>query len=110
MREFYKEYHDKGVEVIGVTSFQGSMSNYGGERLTEISKEKELEMMPVFIEHQQVTWPIALSERGCFDPAYGVSGIPTLVIIDQEGIVRMITHPSKQQEIKTIVDSLLARK
>ena len=63
LRDFYARYKDKGVVVLGVTSFQGSMSNHGKARVTELTEEEELALMPEFISHQEVTWPLAFSDR-----------------------------------------------
>lgn len=108
MREFYAEYAPKGVVVIGVTGFQGNMSNHGKDRVQNLSEEQELALMPEFIKHQNVTWPLALSDRNCYDPAYGIRGVPTAVIIDKKGNVRMFTHPYYQDKLRAMVDKLLA--
>lgn len=108
MREFYSEYTPKGVKIIGVTGFQGSMVNHGSERVTDISVEEEEKLMHTFIKHQNVTWPVAFSTRNCYDPEYGVRGVPTMVIIDKKGVVRMSTHPYYQKKVREMVDKLLA--
>lgn len=108
LREIHEQYKDKGLFVLGVTGFQGSMSNHGGERLTELSEEEELTLMPGFLKHQNVTWPIAFSDRNCYDLEYGITGIPTSVIIDKQGIVRLFTHPANKDEIIALIEELLA--
>lgn len=107
LREFYANYKDKGVVVLGVTSFQGSMSNHGKDRVTDLSEEEELALMPEFISHQEVTWPLAFSDRSCFDPEYGITGIPTSVIIDKKGTIRLFTHPANKDKIIELVDQLI---
>ena len=63
--------------------------------------------MPEFFQHQEVTWPIAFSDRNCFDPEYGITGIPTSVIIDKNGIARLFTHPANKDEIIALIEELL---
>jgi len=107
LREIHSLYKDKGLYVLGVTGFQGSMSNHGKDRLTELSEEEELALMPEFFQYQNVTWPIAFSDRNCYDPEYGITGIPTSVIIDKQGIARMFTHPANKDEIIALIEELL---
>lgn len=108
LREIHALYKDKGLFVLGVTGFQGSMSNHGKDRLTDLSEEEELTLLPEFIQHQNVTWPIAFSDRNCYDPEYGITGIPTSVIIDKRGIARLFTHPANKDEIIALIEKLLA--
>ncbi len=108
LREIHALYKDKGLFVLGVTGFQGSMSNHGKDRLTELSEEEELALIPEFIQHQNVTWPIAFSDRNCYDPEYGITGIPTSVIIDKNGIARLFTHPANKDKIIALIEKLLA--
>lgn len=108
LREIHALYKDKGLFVLGVTGFQGSMSNHGKDRLTDLSEEEELTLLPEFIQHQNVTWPIAFSDRNCYDPEYGITGIPTSVIIDKNGIARLFTHPANKDEIISLIEKLLA--
>jgi len=108
LREIHALYKDKGLFVLGVTGFQGSMSNHGEDRLTDLSEEEELALMPGFFQHQEVTWPIAFSDRNCYDPEYGITGIPTSVIIDKNGIARLFTHPANKDKIIELIEELLA--
>jgi len=109
LREIHAEYKDKGLYVLGVTGFQGSMSNHGKDRVTELSEEEELALMPEFIKHQNVTWPLAFSDRNCYDIEYGITGIPTSVIIDKQGIVRLFTHPANKDKIISLIEELLVK-
>jgi hypothetical protein len=86
------------------------MANHGADRVTGISKEEEVELMKQFIKHQNVTWPVVFSDRNCYDPDYGVMGVPTAVIIDKKGNIRMFTHPYYQEKNRAMIDKLLAEK
>ncbi len=108
LREIHASYKDKGLFILGVTSFQGSMTNHGKDRVTDLSVEEELALMPEFIQYQNVTWPLAFSDRDCFDPEYGITGIPTSVIIDKNGFARLFTHPANKDQIIALIEELLA--
>ena len=89
MRKLYSELKDEGFVILGVTSLQGSF-NDGDIREGEISEEREYELTEDFLERHEVIWPVGFSEDSCFDPRYGITGIPTFAIIDKKGIVRKI--------------------
>jgi thiol-disulfide isomerase/thioredoxin len=108
MRKFYDEYKPQGVAVIGVTGFQGIVVNHGEELAKTPDNDNEAEVMKKFVAYQKITWPLVFSTRGCNDIKYGVSGIPTLVVIDKKGVVRLVSHPDSQSEIRAMVDKLLA--
>lgn len=65
--------------------------------------------MPQFIKDMEMTWNVAFSKGSCFDPNYGVNGIPHVAIIDAKGVVRFRgIHPgSKLPEMMDNIDSLL---
>lgn len=111
MNELYAEYAPKDVVFIGVTSFHSdalkTISPEGGQTSSE-DKDKELKSIENIIKNQNVTWPIAFSDRGYWDPEYGIMGIPTVVIIDKKGKVRMFEHPYYKDKLGAMLDSLLA--
>ncbi len=103
--------HFKGYDVVvlGVTTPQGrhhaadgTVTKTGGDR------EKEFSLMAQFIKDKQVTWPIVFTEHAVWT-AYGVKGIPHMVIIDPKGIVRhRELHPMMDEQKKIeMVNELL---
>lgn len=81
-RQLYSELKDEGLEIIGVTRFYGY---YGQERPLE--PEEELERMKGFLDQHQLEWPVVFTDPAAYE-AYGVTGIPTIVVVDAEGVVR----------------------
>jgi len=73
--EQYKKYHDKGFEVVG------------------ISLDEDREVLEKFVTEQQVPWPILFEKSegdGWRHPSatfYGISGIPTVILIGRDGNV-----------------------
>lgn len=87
--EVVKHYEGKPVKFIGVTSVQGMMMMEGVPVETR-DLAHEVELMPKYMKEKSITWPIAISKEDVFNADYGVQGIPNMVIIDKEGVVRHI--------------------
>ncbi len=90
--------HFKGAEVviIGVTSIQGRVSNLEARAIdVQGDPEKEMALTPDFIKKHDMTWITAFSEEKVFNSDYGITGIPSMVIIAPDGIVRHKSHPMK---------------
>lgn len=81
-RQLYAELKDQGLEVIAVTRFYGY---YGQERPLE--PEVEFERMKGFMNEHQLEWPVVFTDPEAYE-AYGVTGIPTVVVVDADGVVR----------------------
>lgn len=89
IRALQERYANYPVKIIGVTSLQGSHSDpINKKRIQVDTPEEEYALMPGFIEQMEMTWNVVFSPEGCFNPEFGVSGIPHVAIIDAEGKVR----------------------
>lgn len=81
MRRMYDDLKDKGLEIIGVTRYYGY---YGAER--NMAPDVEFGKMAEFMSKHKMNWPVVYSNQNAFT-AYGVSGIPTVVVIGRDGKV-----------------------
>ena len=89
VRENVARFKDSPVVFLGVTSIQGRVSNLEPKRIdTKGNPELEMSLMPRFMAHKEMTWPVAFSTEDVFNPDYGVSGIPYVAIITPDGLVR----------------------
>ena len=97
IRQLVEYYDGYPVEVIGVTSLQGS-TVFGGDRgrVQAETPEAEYEQMAEYIDAKDITWTVAFGEQEVFNPEYGVRGIPHVVIIDPDGAIQHRgLHPSE---------------
>jgi thiol-disulfide isomerase/thioredoxin len=105
--ESYDKYKDKGLVVIGFTRIQGFYSDDKVDK-GKIAKEEELKLTKEFVERFKITYPIAIADGRDVSNAYGVTGIPTMVIIDKNGIVKEIeVGAGPPEELKKKIDELL---
>ena len=110
VRELTAHYADSDVVVLGVTSLQGRVSNLEAKPInTKDDPAKEIELTAKFKTAKDMTWTVVISEESVFNPAYGITGIPSVVIIDPAGTVRYNgLHPASPLAEKTAkIDALL---
>jgi len=84
MRKMYDDLKPKGLEIVGVTKYYGY---YNAEK--NLSKDDEFARMADFNKEFNINWPIVYDANDSFS-SYGVSGIPTSILIDREGIIRSV--------------------
>jgi peroxiredoxin len=84
MKKMYADLHSKGLEIFGVTTYYGY---YKQEK--PLDHDAEFAKMKDFIGEHGLPWAVLYGERTNFQ-AYGVSGIPHVVLIDKAGNVNYI--------------------
>lgn len=112
IRELQARYKDYPVVILGVTSIQGRHIDQTVKPVKSIDCKddpaKEMGLMPEFIKGMDMTWGVAFSEDGCFNPNYGVRGIPHLAIVDPSGKVRFNElRPKDPADDAEKIDALL---
>lgn len=112
MRQLQERYKEYDVVILGVTSIQGRHIDQTAKPAKSIDckddPKKEVGLMPEFMTGMNMTWPVVFTEDGCFNPNYGVSGIPHLALIDPSGKVRYNElRPRDPAEEAEKIDELL---
>lgn len=108
LKRWYADYHDKGLEIIGLTKYYGRFSQLE-QNLTGLSPQEELEWIKKFKAYHEIPFPYAVATdeqaRGNFD-AYGVKGIPTVALIDHKGVVQLIVVGSGENQAQKIEERI----
>jgi thiol-disulfide isomerase/thioredoxin len=110
LREWNEKYGDKGLVMVGVTSYYDykwdDAAGYCARAGTgeDVTPEQELAMLEKFASYYHLKHRFAVNERDNRELSeyYGVSGIPHVVVIDQQGKVRMIRVGSGKQNADDI--------
>ncbi len=96
LREWNEEYGDKGLVIIGLTNYYKYKWDEDANRAArapageEVTPEEEQKMLAKFAEEHDLKHRFAIQDGSAMAEYYAVSGIPHVVVIDQEGKVRMI--------------------
>jgi thiol-disulfide isomerase/thioredoxin len=93
LRHEYAKWHDRGFEVVGV------------------SLDEDRDSLEQFVQAKQIPWPILFEEpqgRGWRHPLasyYGITGIPTVVLIGRDG--KVITLDARGKKLAVALEQLL---
>jgi len=95
LKEFYKKYHDKGVEILGV------------------SVDKDVKAWEKALDAEKLPWLHVRDEKlpggkHTASDLYDVTGIPHLVLIDREG--KIVKCGYLEYELEELVNGLLMDK
>ncbi len=107
MTKMYGDLKGKGLEIVGFTTYYGF---YNQEK--NLEKDAEYAKMADFIKEFNISWPVAYGERTNFD-AYGITGIPTTILIDRKGNVHSVDvgySPESFKKFRAEVEKLLGEK
>ena len=86
IREWTEKYSDKGLVVVGLTTYQGRYEGSIVKPNEELKKLKD-----DFIPKHEITWPVGVEKSGrqtMLD--YNVQGIPHVVLVDRAGKVQYV--------------------
>ena len=101
LRRLNSTYKDKGLVIIGVTRY------YGGVEGAKMNREQELAYLRDFKKKNELPYGFAVADSNKDVDDYGVFGIPTYVLIDRGGNVRLMGvggTGSLDNAIKELID------
>jgi thiol-disulfide isomerase/thioredoxin len=109
LKILHDEYKDRGLEIIGVTSLQGKYTDTETWEVEEnLEPEREIEITAEYIKEKGLFWPCGISKESIFHGEYTVDGVPTFVLIDREGRIRMIrSYAGEIEQKRRVIESFL---
>lgn len=111
MKQMYADLKDKGLEIVGVTSYYGYYKTENASK-RDMEKDVEFAKMKDFIAEHSLPWPVVYTDKANYAP-FGVSGIPHVVVIDRQGVVHKVKvgySPASFKEFRQEVEKLLMEK
>ena len=121
LRDWHTEYKDKGLEILGVTSYYerytfDKTAGKLGRADEKLTKDQEHEMLKDFAAHHKLQhrlMTLGKDERTKVYGDYKVKGIPTAVVVDRKGNVRLVKVGSGEKnanDIEEMIKKLLDEK
>jgi len=114
LREWQTKYADQGLMIIGATRHYGYDWDDAAAKIKKVeglSKEDEQRALLRFAQHHQLQHRFMVSPQDEFSRKHGVTGIPTAVLIDRAGVMRLIRVGSGEanaHDLEEMIDKLLA--
>jgi thiol-disulfide isomerase/thioredoxin len=91
--KLYADYHDKGFEIIGVSSDNDKAA-----------------LLSFLKDHPEMPWPELFHAGNGWHPLtkkFGINGIPTMYVVDRNGLLRSVEG---REQMETLVPQLLDEK
>lgn len=107
LREWQEKYKDRGLVILGITKYYG----HGNGR--EMTPAEEFGFLERFKKQYDLTYGVAVTDSDINHRNYGVTAIPTAVLIDRQGVIRMMTTGTgggNETEIAATIEKLLEEK
>lgn len=113
LRHLSETYKKDGLEVLGVTTYFNYHWDKNAGRASRankiISQKEENVMLEQFAKEHKLPYRVmAISKQGWQQASkdYGVRGIPTAVVIDRAGNVRMVRVGASEANAKALEDEI----
>ncbi|HEX8921003.1 MAG TPA: redoxin domain-containing protein [Pyrinomonadaceae bacterium] len=104
LRDWHEKYKDRGLLILGLTKYYG----HGNGR--ELTPAEELVFIERFKKQYNLPYGMAVTETDNNHRNYGVTAIPTAVLIDRQGVIRLVTTGTgggNETEIAATIEKLL---
>lgn len=98
----YELESKRGLEILGITRHYMA---YAG---TPEAKAEELNLMRATLTEHQVTFPVAVAPSEQLQSIYGANGLPTVIIVDRQGIVRYAGPGGPDPRFEKLLQACLA--
>lgn len=105
--EWQQTFQKDGLEILGVTKYQGEAEGFS------VDNAAEIEFLKRFRKTHRLTYDFVVTKDNVSQTIYGAGAIPTAVLIDRKGVIRYIetgTSRSREEEIRREIEKLLAEK
>ena len=104
LRDWQEKYKDRGLVILGITTYYG----HGNGR--ELNPAEELVFLERFKKQYDLTYGVGVTETDTNHRNYGITAIPTAVLIDRHGVIRLMTTGTgggNETEIAATIEKLL---
>jgi len=117
LREWNETYGNKGLVMIGLTNYYNfkwdGEAKKAARSQEKVTSAEEQEMLIKFAQSHDLKHRFAIESDRSLSEYYGVTGIPHVVVIDQQGKIRLMKVGSGEEnakEIGALLDKLLGQK
>jgi thiol-disulfide isomerase/thioredoxin len=110
LKEWNEHYADKGLVIVGLTNYYNFKWDAETKKAVhadgEVSHSDEQAMLLKFAESHGLKHRLAIPTGDRLSEYYGVSGIPHVVVIDRQGVIRLMRVGSGEENAKDVGDMI----
>lgn len=121
VNQIHADYKDKGVEVIGITSYNEKFDfDKDAGKLKKcdeaLTVDQERQMLKNFSEHHKVEYRMMVLPKDEWKEVskkYHIIGIPTLIVVDRKGDLRHVMvggGEAKEKELREVIEKCIEEK
>jgi thiol-disulfide isomerase/thioredoxin len=108
-------FPEQDLAIIGVTSYQNYVWDPASEAPRpaegDVPRVVEQDMLEKFARQHSFPFPIAVEDAGKLSRALRVHALPTMVLVDRSGRIRMIREGNSREDVSAVeamLESLIA--
>ncbi|MDT5059748.1 MAG: hypothetical protein QOH63_207 [Acidobacteriota bacterium] len=101
LKSLHEKFAGRGLEIIALTRFY--MSHPGAAD----SRAQELELIRRAVAEYDLEFRVGVMEDERAQEIYGATGLPTLFIIDRQGLARWAGHVNEDAELEILLERFL---
>lgn len=108
IKQVYADYHDKGFEIIGISLENGKLRPDDTPAQVTAKLDAARKALADFTAREQMSWPQYFDGkwwRNDFVLRYGITSIPTMLLIDQDG--EIVSTDARGDKLEAEVKRLL---
>ncbi len=108
LRAMQAKYEAQGFQILGVTRYFGR-----SDAEESLGREQEFKSLQSYKTKYKLLWPVGIGKMDdpTNDEAYGVTGLPTVVLIDRQGRVRHLKRGiGEYRKLERQIERLLGEK
>lgn len=107
LTEWHQDLGGEGLVILGVTRYYGRAEGF------DVDNPTEIEFLKRFKAKQKLPYDFVVTKDQQTQILYAATALPTAILIDRKGIVRMVetgTNPSRIDDLRVMILKLLAEK
>ena len=102
LKQLHEQESLRGLEITAITR------HYMAYRGTEESMAEELQLMRTMVTDHGVSFAVGVAEDEGLQAIYGANGLPTVVLIDRQGVVRYAGPGGEDWRFDEVLEKCLA--
>lgn len=101
LNQLHQAHRGDGLEIVALTRF---FMSYGAP---EPVQQEELSLIRSFVENHGVEFRVGVSPDEQTQTTFGAIGLPIIVLIDRQSVIRHITVSTEDERLKTALTNCL---